>query len=133
MDRAIPIGKRFGIGLDAILGLVPGIGDVAGGVVAGLIILQAHRAGVPKSTLLRMLANVGIDTALGAVPIIGDVFDFAYQSNMMNLELYRKSAAGVHDSRSDWTFLLLILLALGVIVSIPMLLLIWAIRWVAPF
>src|SRR5687768_2814571 len=66
MDRSIPIGGMR-IGLDPILGLVPGIGDALSTVISSLIIVQAHRAGVPKPTILRMVANVAIDTAVGAI------------------------------------------------------------------
>lgn len=88
LDSALPIpGTRYRFGLDPLIGLVPGIGDVIGAILSTLIIVQAARLGAPKSTLLRMLGNVGIDTIVGEVPLLGDLFDFAWKSNNMNLSL----------------------------------------------
>src|SRR5258705_12818036 len=74
MERAIPVG-RWSFGLDGILGLIPGMGDVLSGIIASYIIARAARAGVPRAALARMMTNVVIDTLLGSVPIIGDLFD----------------------------------------------------------
>ena len=88
LDEAIRIpGTNIRIGLDALLGLLPGGGDVAGGLFSGLIILQAARSGAPAPVLGRMLANVAIDVVLGAIPIIGDVFDVAWRANTRNVRL----------------------------------------------
>lgn len=91
MDDSIPIpGTRRRIGLDAILGLVPGLGDLIGGVMSGWIILEATRARVPTTMLVKMLVNVGIDTMIGIVPAIGDLFDAAWKSNMRNVTLLER-------------------------------------------
>jgi len=91
LDNAIPIpGTNWKIGLDPIIGLIPGVGDMVGAVLSGYIVLEAVRAEVPTFTLARMLVNVGIDTLLGAVPAIGDVFDAAWKSNMMNVALLER-------------------------------------------
>lgn len=88
LDDAIRIpGTDFRIGIDPIVGLVPGIGDLLGGAASLYIILQAARAGAPASVLLRMAANVGIDTLIGAIPVLGDVFDFGWKSNTRNARL----------------------------------------------
>src|SRR3954453_20377289 len=68
MDNSIPIGGGFRIGLDPIIGLIPGLGDLIGALVSSMIVLHAHRAGIPRSTLLRMVANVGLDAAVGTIP-----------------------------------------------------------------
>lgn len=133
MDRAIPIGQKYGIGIDSILGLIPGLGDVAGGLISAIIIVQAHRAGVPKATLMRMLANVGIDSALGAVPIVGDLFDIVFKANMRNADLYRQSIRGERRTNRDWGFLALLLLAIVLIVATPILLLVWVFQTASPF
>jgi hypothetical protein len=125
LDRAIPLGRRFGIGLDALLGLIPGVGDVASGLISSMIIFHAHRAGIPRPTLLRMVANVGIDSVLGAIPFIGDLFDIAWQANTKNLELYRQAIRGERETRKDTGFLLMLLAAVAVIVAVPVVLLIW--------
>jgi hypothetical protein len=94
LDNAIPIpGTSWKIGLDPIIGLIPGVGDVAGAVLSGYIVLEAVRAEVPSFTLARMLVNVGVDTLLGAVPALGDVFDAAWKSNTMNVALLERHLA----------------------------------------
>jgi hypothetical protein len=125
MDGAIPLPGGFRIGLDPIIGLVPGLGDMIGAAVSSAIVIQAHRAGIPKATMLRMVANVGIDAVIGAIPFAGDVFDFAFRVNQRNLELYRQARAGTRDSKRDVAFLLLLLLLMAVIVALPIAAVFW--------
>lgn len=88
LDEAIRIpGTNIRVGLDALLGLLPGGGDIAGGVFSGLIILQAARAGAPTPVLGRMLGNVLTDVVIGAIPLLGDVFDVAWRANSRNVRL----------------------------------------------
>jgi hypothetical protein len=94
LDNAIAIpGTSWKIGLDPIIGLIPGIGDMIGAVLSGYIVLEAVQAQVPTFTLARMLVNVGIDTLLGSVPAVGDVFDAAWKSNAMNVALLERHLA----------------------------------------
>jgi Domain of unknown function (DUF4112) len=94
LDNSIPIpGTSWKIGLDPIIGLIPGVGDLAGAVLSGYIVLEAVRAEVPTFTLVRMIANVGIDTLLGAIPALGDVFDAAWKANTMNVALLERHLA----------------------------------------
>ena len=72
------------IGWDAVVGLVPGVGDLLGAVVAGYIVLASARLGAPPVVVGRMLANVAIDATLGAVPLIGDLFDAGWKANRRN-------------------------------------------------
>lgn len=124
MDSSIGIGGvRFG--LDPIIGLIPGFGDVIGGMISTFIVLHAHRAGVPKATLMRMVANVGIDSLLGSVPFVGDLFDFAWKANSKNLELYRSSIRGQRREAQDWGFVILLLAGLGLLIALPILVAIW--------
>jgi hypothetical protein len=88
LDDAIRVpgtGIRFGI--DPLVGLVPGLGDLLGGAASVYIILEAARAGAPASVITRMALNVGIDTLVGGVPLVGDLFDFAWKSNARNVKL----------------------------------------------
>jgi Domain of unknown function (DUF4112) len=88
LDEAIRIpGTNIRIGLDALLGLLPGGGDLAAGVFSGLIILQAARVGAPASVLGRMLGNVVLDVIVGSIPLLGDVFDVAWKANSRNVRL----------------------------------------------
>jgi len=125
MDRSIPIGG-YRIGLDPIIGLIPGFGDVFGTLVSAVLIVQAQRAGVPKATVLRMMANVAIDTMLGAIPFVGDAFDFAWKANSKNLELYRASMQGRRENARDYGFLALLMVGLLILLSLPIALGIWA-------
>jgi hypothetical protein len=91
LDNAISIpGTSWKIGLDPMIGLIPGVGDMIGAVLSGYIVLEAVRAEVPTFMLARMLVNIGIDTVLGAVPAVGDVFDAAWKSNIMNVTLLER-------------------------------------------
>ena len=82
-------GVRFG--WDTIVGLVPGVGDVATAVLALYPVFLAHRHGLGRWTQLKMLGNVGVDALVGAVPVAGDVFDLAFKANRRNLDLFRQA------------------------------------------
>lgn len=91
LDSAVRVpgtGMRFG--LDAVLGLIPGVGDVAGGVFASYVLIQAARLGAPPSVLLRMLVNVGIDSLVGTIPLLGDLFDVGWKSSTRNVALLER-------------------------------------------
>jgi hypothetical protein len=91
LDAAVGVpGTPLRIGLDAILGIIPGAGDMIGAGLAGYIVLTAARNGAPAPVIGRMLANVVLDTAIGSIPVLGDLFDVAYQSNMKNVELLER-------------------------------------------
>lgn len=93
LDNSIPVpGTRFRFGLDTIIGLVPGVGDLAGGILSLYIILEAARLGVPRPLLARMGYNVAVDVLVGAVPLFGDVFDAGFKANLRNLALIQQHA-----------------------------------------
>jgi len=127
MDRSIRIGP-WSIGIDPLLGLIPGFGDMAGGAISAIIILRANAAGVPKAAILHMLANIALDSLAGAIPFVGDLFDFAYKANSKNLEIYRQSLAGARSGARDWGFLILLALALLVVLALPILALVLLLR-----
>lgn len=86
MDTAVQIpGTGIRFGADSVLGLVPGIGDAAGGLIGLFIVNEARKLGLPKRKLLRMLANLGADTLAGSVPLVGDVFDVVFKSHRRNV------------------------------------------------
>jgi len=88
LDSAIRIpGTRIRFGVDSLIGLVPGLGDLAAGALSLYIILEASRLGVPPSLLARMGWNVAVDTLVGEVPVLGDLFDVAWKANLKNLAL----------------------------------------------
>ena len=88
LDSAIQIpGTRFRIGLDAIVGLVPGFGDIVGVLLSSYIVREAARAGAPTSVLLHMAWNVAVEGVVGMIPFAGDVFDAAWKANQRNVAL----------------------------------------------
>lgn len=88
LDSSIRIpGINFRIGLDAVIGLIPGLGDMVGVLLSSYIVRQAWQLGVPKSTLARMGFNVLVEGVFGAVPILGDLFDAAWKANQRNVRL----------------------------------------------
>ena len=93
LDTAIRIpGTNIRLGLDAVLGLIPGAGDAVGALLSSYIILAAARQGAPRAVLLRMIGNVAIDSVIGAVPVLGDIFDIAFKSNARNAALLERVA-----------------------------------------
>ena len=116
-------GLGWRVGLDALLGLIPGVGDTATTVASFYVLASAVRYRVSKITLLRMGLNLGIDYALGSLPLVGDVFDAWWKSNQKNVALLRQratvSASEARQGRiSDWLFvgfimILLVALAVG--------------------
>jgi hypothetical protein len=107
MFRVPVLGWRFG--LDALVGLIPGLGDTSTSLVSFYILAAAVRYRVPKITLLRMGMNIGIDYLVGSLPIVGDLADAWWKSNRMNLDLLRKratvTAAEARSGKaSDWLF-----------------------------
>ena len=103
LDSGVRIpGLGWRIGLDSILGLVPGVGDTAGAVLGGWVFVEAFRMGVRAPTLLRMLLNLAIDSTIGAIPLLGDLFDFVWKANIKNIELLeRHQHDPVRARRSD--------------------------------
>ena len=100
MDTALRIpGTRIRVGLDSLVGLVPGVGDLAGGALALYPIVAAARLGAPPSLLLRMGLNVGLDALVGSVPLLGDVFDVAFKANRRNVRLLERHLEGPVVSR----------------------------------
>jgi hypothetical protein len=88
LDSAVVVpglGRR--IGLDALLGIVPVVGDVASSALGGWIVFEAWRLGAPARLIAKMLGNLAIDTGIGAIPLAGDVFDAAWKANRRNAEL----------------------------------------------
>ena len=83
-------GVKRPVGLDAIVGLVPVVGDFVGAALAAYMVWEARNLGLPKWKLWRMAGNVAFDTALGAVPLAGDVFDFLFRSNSRNLRIIKR-------------------------------------------
>lgn len=136
LDTAIRVpGTNIRMGLDGILGLVPGVGDVTTGLASVFVILTAARMGVPAPVLARMIANVAIDSAIGVIPVLGDIFDVAWKANSRNVALTeRYMTAPEHERRktervsrfqlAGLIALLILVVVLGIIAAVAV------VRWV---
>lgn len=119
-------GTRIRFGLDAIIGLVPGLGELSAPVFAGMILLQAARLRLPLVVQARMVLNAGLDMLLGLVPLLGDVADVFWKANLRNLALLERHARpGTPPARSDYIVVGLGLAVLAAIALTPVVLLAW--------
>lgn len=119
LDNAIGIpGTSFRIGLDPILGLLPGAGDFVGTALSAYIVIEAARLGVPRSALGRMVFNILVESVVGALPVLGDLFDFAWKANTKNIELLEThlNVAPENEKANRWFIFLLLtgLLVIGI-------------------
>ncbi len=119
MDRSIPIGKKWSIGLEAIIGLVPGVGDIAGILVGSLIVGAAIKARLPRSAIARMVSNVALDGLIGAIPFLGDAFDMVFKANTRNVQIFREAMAGHRAPARDSLFVAGVFLAILLILAVP--------------
>ncbi len=96
MDSQVRVpGLGVRIGADAVLGLVPGVGDALSGLIGAYLIYEAHRLGIPRSAVLRMIANTAIDAVIGAIPFAGDIWDFFFRSNDRNMQILARHVGGL--------------------------------------
>jgi hypothetical protein len=125
-------GTPIRFGLDGIVGFIPGVGDVLGGLASTIIIFAAWARGVPKVTLARMVLNVAIETAVGSIPVLGNLFDIGWRANRRNYTLLRASLhePALHAGRS-WLFIAGVCVALALLMVLPMLLIGWALAHLA--
>lgn len=123
LDNSIPLpGTRFRIGLDAIVGLLPGLGDLIGVLLSSYIVREAARIGTPPSVLVRMAFNVAVEGIVGLIPFVGDIFDAAWKANQRNLALLdehlRDPRASVRSSRVFVALLVAALVAFIAIIAV---------------
>ena len=125
LDSAFRIpGTRIRFGLDAIIGLVPGVGDLSAPVFAVVILVTGFKLRLPAIVQARMVVNATIDMVLGLVPLLGDLADVAWKANLRNLALLERHAhPGVPPSRSDYVFVILSVIALAFVALAPIVLL----------
>jgi len=111
------VGWRFG--LDALIGLIPNVGDTVTSLASFYILVAGVRYGVPKITLLRMAFNIGLDYVVGAIPFVGDAFDFFWKANRQNMDLIRERGTGKgKGTLGDFIFVFgMIALLIGILVG----------------
>jgi hypothetical protein len=127
LDSAFRVpGTNFSFGLDPILGLIPGLGDLTSPVFAALLLLHSVRMRIPRVIQMRMLINAALDLLIGLVPVVGDFFDFGWKANVRNLALLERYAhPGSKPSRGDWIFVLSIVGVLAALAVFPLLFAAW--------
>jgi len=119
-------GTHFRFGIDGLIGLVPGLGDVLGGLLSFVIPLAAWSRGVPAVTLVRMSLNLGIGILVGTIPVVGDVFDVFWKANRRNYHLMQRHLREPRrHSWKDWMFLFVLLAGLCAVCAIPMVFFLW--------
>ena len=125
LDSAFQVpGTTYRVGLDPILGLVPGLGDLVSPIFTIGIIWQARDLGIPKVVLLRMVGNAAIDTFVGAVPLLGDLFDAGWKANEKNYRLLELHATEEHPpSPGDWLFVAGLTIVVLALAALPFLVL----------
>ena len=133
LDNSIPLPGGFRIGLDAVIGLVPGVGDAIGALVSVYILNEARLLGAPRSVLLRMSGNVMLETIVGAIPFAGDLFDAGFKANARNIALLERYQLDPMGSRRSSRFFvvgfsLFLLLLAATIIAIPVLVIMAIVR-----
>jgi hypothetical protein len=134
LDQQFTIpGTSIRIGLDPILGLIPGIGDAIANIAGSAILVIAAQLNVPKIVLIRMGLNLATNALVGAIPIFGDLFSVWFRSNVRNAALLERYAAG--DPRraglNDWLFVAAVVSAVALMVLGVVAGLVWLVRWLA--
>ena len=135
LDSAFRIpGTNFRFGVDALLGLVPGIGDITTPVFSVLILMQAIRMRLPVVVQARMVLNATLDMALGLVPVLGDLVDIGWKANLRNLALLERHARpGVPPTRSDYVVVMVWIIVLAFVAIAPIVLLAYLLTHVPLF
>lgn len=133
LDSAFQVpGTRLRFGLDPIVGLLPGAGDLITGFFSVMIVLHSVRLRIPKVVIARMMLNTGVDLLVGAVPLVGDLFDAGFKANLRNMALLERHARpGVRPTTSDYVFVGLCIAVLVVLAVVPLLILWWLLSRIA--
>lgn len=119
LDRRFTIpGTSIRIGLDPILGLVPGVGDLLANLTGSAIMFIAAQFNIPKVVLLRMGLNIAVNALIGAIPIFGDIFSIWFRSNIKNVQLLERYAGGPRrrSTAADWSFVIALIAGLLIII-----------------
>ncbi|MEZ5480097.1 MAG: DUF4112 domain-containing protein [Thiolinea sp.] len=119
LDSSIRIpGTSWRIGLDGLIGLVPGIGDVTAGALSSYILFKAIRMGVGTAVIARMVLNIMLESIVGVIPVLGDIFDFAFRANQRNVRLMQDYLDDPREvrQRSTLTVALVVIAVLAVLI-----------------
>ena len=131
LDEAFTVPRtRIRFGWDAIIGLVPGAGDIVTALFGIVILFHAHQMRVPGVVQVRMIVNLSIDLMIGIVPVAGDVVDVCWKANTRNLALIERHVATERPATSgDWMFVIGVAAALVAVAALPIVVLFQLLRW----
>lgn len=131
LDNSIRVpGTKWRIGIDGLIGLIPGLGDLLGALMSSYLVVEAARAGASVSLILRMGLNIVLETVVGVVPIIGDLFDFAFKANLRNVRLLRRHLDDPDRARSRNRLVLGLAALFVIVIAIATLVVVVAVfRW----
>ena len=119
LDSAVRIpGTNIRFGLDALLGLVPGLGDVAVAAMGSYFVLLGSRLGAPKPVLARMVMNVALDTLAGVVPVLGDLFDVTWKANTRNMALLERYVEQPVATRKSSSVVLIVMIGVLLLLAV---------------
>jgi hypothetical protein len=125
-------GTPIRLGLDGLIGLIPGLGDVLAGIASFVLVFAAWIRGVPYITLVRMMVNLGLEVVIGSIPIFGDIFDIAWKANRRNYKLMMRHLRQPHQHTwKDYAFLASLLAAVLAILAAPVIVLLLILVWIA--
>jgi hypothetical protein len=120
------------VGLDGLIGLIPGLGDVLAGIASFVLVLAAWIRGVPYVTLVRMMINIAIEVLVGSIPLFGDIFDIAWKANRRNYKLMTRHLRQPHrHTWKDYAFLASLLAAVLAVLAAPIIVLLLILIWIA--
>jgi hypothetical protein len=128
LDNCFKIpGTKWRFGLEAVLGLVPGAGDIISGLLGLFLLIRAFQFKLPKIVIGRMLVNSLLDFAIGAIPFVGDAFDFVYKANTRNMQLFHQYAeAPLKSTNRHWIFIGVLIAAFAGMALAVLVVMIWA-------
>jgi hypothetical protein len=110
-------GSNFHFGLDGLIGLIPGVGDLSTFFISGYLVLLMARNGASGYVLARMIFNIVIDAALGTIPVVGDIFDFVHKANTKNMKLMEQHYVEGRHRGSAWKVLAPVLFVLALVLA----------------
>ena len=120
------------VGLDGLIGLIPGLGDILAGIASFVLVFAAWIRGVPYVTLLRMMVNIAIEVLIGSIPLFGDIFDIAWKANRRNYNLMTRHLRQPHrHTWRDYAFLAILFAVVLAILAIPVIVLVLIFLWIA--